>query len=208
MRSFQLICGLALVFGLSAVARAEGEIKLPVPGKSVSIEVFIANFSTAADAEKGVPTAEQILDLEKQGKLANSTRVQLATLDMQTAKVQYGESVPVATGSTIRPGGGPPAVSYRMTETGTIIEATPRVEEDGSVVLLLSVQETRLVPGSKAGAEKEDAGGFTPTKTAMMNVKTTLRVPAGKSVVTGGQRSDKDPGQTWIVISAKVIGAK
>ena len=208
MRSFQLICGLALVFGLSAVARAEGEIKLPVPGKSVSIEVFIANFSTAADAEKGVPTAEQILDLEKQGKLANSTRVQLATLDMQTARVQYGESVPVATGSTIRPGGGPPAVSYRMTETGTIIEATPRVEEDGSVVLLLSVQETRLVPGSKVGAEKEDAGGFTPTKTAMMNVKTTLRVPVGKSVVTGGQRSDKDPGQTWIVISAKVIGAK
>ena len=208
MRSFQLICGLAFAFGLSAVARAEGEFKLPVPGKSVSIEVFIANFSTAADAEKGVPTAEQILELEKQGKLATSTRVQLATLDMQTAKVQYGESVPVATGSTIRPGGGPPAVSYRMTETGTIIEATPRVEEDGSVVLLLSVQETRLVPGSKAGAEKEDAGGFTPTKTAMMNAKTTLRVPAGKSVVIGGQRSDKDPGQTWIVISAKVIGAK
>jgi type II secretory pathway component HofQ len=207
MRSFQLICGLALVFGLSTFALAEDEKTLPIPGKSVSIEVFIANFSTAADAEKGVPTAEQILELEKQGKLASSTRVQLATLDMQTARVQYGESVPVATGATSRPGGGPPAVSYRYTETGTIIEATPRVEEDGSVVLLLSVQETRLVPGTKAGAEKEE-GGFTPTKTALMNTKTTLRVPAGKTVVTGGQRSDKDPSQTWIVISAKVLGAK
>jgi hypothetical protein len=41
-----------------------------------------------------------------------------------------------------------------------------------------------------------------------MNAKTTLRVPAGKSVVTGGQRSDKDPGQTWIVISAKVLDGK
>jgi type II secretory pathway component HofQ len=208
MRSFNLICGLAMVFGLSAVARAEDEIKLPVPGKSVSIEVFIANFSTAADAEKGTPTEAEILEMEGQGKLANSTRVQLMTLDMQTAKVQYGESVPVATGSTSRPGGGPPAVSYRMVETGTIIEATPRVEDDGSVVLLLSVQETKLVPGTKTGAEKEEAGGFTPTKTAMMNARTTLRVPAGKSVVTGGQRSDKDPSQTWIVISAKVIDAK
>ena len=95
-----------------------------------------------------------------------------------------------------------------MVETGTIIEATPRVEEDGSVVLLLRVQETRLIPVNKAGAEKEEAGGFTPTKTAVMSSKTTLRVPAGKSVVTGGQRSDKDPSQTWIVISAKVLGAK
>jgi type II secretory pathway component HofQ len=208
MRSFQLICGLTLVFGLSAIARAEGEFKLPAPGKSVSIEVLIANFSTAAGTEPGTPTAEKILELEKQGKLASSTRVQLATLDMQSARVQYGESVPVPTGATIRGGGGPPAVSYRYTETGTIVEATPRVEEDGSVVLLLSVQETRLVPGSKAGAEKEEAGGFTPTKTAMMTAKTTLRVPAGKSVVTGGQRSDKDPSQTWIVISAKVLEAK
>ena len=90
-----------------------------------------------------------------------------------------------------------------MTETGTTVEATPRVEDDGSVVLLLSVQETRLVPGNKA-----DEAGFTPTKTAIMSGKTTLRVPAGKSVVTGGQCSDKDPSQTWIVISAKVIGAK
>jgi len=208
MRSFNLICGLALVFGLSAVGRADDEIKLPVPGKGVSIVVLIANFSTAVDAEKGVPTAEQILELEKQGKLANSTRVQLATLDLQKASVQYGENVPVATGSTIRPGGGPPAVSYRMTETGTIVEATPRVEDDGSVVLLLRVQETRLVPVSKAGAEKEETGGFTPTKTAIMMANATLRVPAGKSVVTGGQRSDKDPSQTWIVISAKVISAK
>jgi type II secretory pathway component HofQ len=206
MRSFNLICGLTLVFGLSSVARAEGEIKLPVPGKGVSIEVLIANFQAAADAEKGVPTAEQILELEKRGNLASSTRVVLATLDMQTAKVQYGENVPVPTGATVQ--GGRPAVSYRMVETGTIIETTPRVEDDGSVVLLLSVQETRLVPVTKAGGEKEEASGFTPTKTAMMMAKTTLRVPAGKSVVTGGQRSDKDPSQTWIVISAKVLDAK
>jgi hypothetical protein len=206
MRSFNLICGLALAIGLSGVALAEGEKALPVPGKSVSIEVLIANFSTAANAEKGVPTAEQILELEKQGNLASSTRVQLATLDMQTAKVQYGENVPVPTGATVQ--GGRPAISYRMVETGTIIEATPRLEDDGSVVLLLSVQETRLVPGTKAGAEKEEAGGFTPTKTAVMSAKTTLRVPAGKSVVTGGQRSDKEPNQTWIVISAKVLSAK
>ena len=58
----RLPCGLALLCGLSAVARGEGEIKLPIPGKGVSIEVLIANFSMAADAEKGVPTAEQILD--------------------------------------------------------------------------------------------------------------------------------------------------
>ena len=152
MRSFNLICGLVLVCGLSATSRAEGEIKLPVPGKGVSIEVLIANFSTAADGEKGVPTAEQILELEKQGKVASSTRVQLATLDMQTAKVQFGENVPVPTGSSRGPGGGPPAISYRYTETGAIVEATPRVEEDGSVILLLSIQETRQVPASKAGA--------------------------------------------------------
>ncbi len=208
MRSFHLICGLALVFVLSTVAGAEDEVKLPTPGKSVSIEVLIANFASVTDSETGVPTAEQILELAKQGKLASSTRVQLATLDMQSAKVQFGETVPVPAGATSRPGGGPSAVSYRYTETGTIIEATPRVEEDGSVVLLLSVQQTRLVPGSQAGAEKEEAGGFALTKTATMSAKTTLRVPAGKSVITGGQRSDKDPSQTWIVISAKVLGAK
>ena len=208
MRSFQVIFGLVLVFGFSAAARAEGEDKLPVPGKGVSIDVLIANFSTALDAENGVPTAEQILELQKQGKLASSTRVQLATLDSQKVSVQYGETVPVASGATTRGGGGPPMVSYRYTETGTIVEATPRVEGDGSVVLLLSVQETRLIPGTKAGDEKEEAGGFAPTKTAIMNTKTTLRVPAGKSVVTGGQRSGKDPSQTWRVISARFLDAK
>ena len=203
MRS--LTCGFALAFSLLFAPWAAAADDLPAAGKAVSIEVIIADvFPTAVGSD--TPTLEQILDLEKQGKLASLTRLRMATIDLQKAMVQFGERVPVATGRMVR-GGGPPgggeSFAYTTMEMGTTIEATPRVEDDGSVILLLSLQDARLKE-----VEKPEGASFAPAKTAQLVSRTTLRIPPGKAVITGGQRSDKEKSQVWIAVSAKVIEAK
>jgi hypothetical protein len=205
------ILGCLLAICLSARSGWSDE-KLPVAGKSVSIEVLIAHVSQGG-ADAPAPTREQILELDKQGKVASLTRVQLTTLDLQTAMVQFGERTGVVAGRTSVPSGpnssGRFANIVQTVEMGTIVEATPRVEDDGSVVLLLKIEQSRLIPApDQAGGDKTEPSAFIPPKTVTSQCKNTLRVPAGKWIAIGGQRGEKEPSQTWILVSANVGDAK
>lgn len=182
----------------------------PAAGKSVSIEVLIVQLSDTgtAGANAPAPTRELILELEKQGKITSLSRLQLNTLDQQAATVQFGERVGVVTGRTTFPGGanagpsGRVASSIQFQEVGTLVEATPQVEGEGAILLMLKIEQTRL--NAAPEGEKNDPAAFIPPKTSITQCKTTLRVPTGKWVATGGQRGESEPTQTWILVTAKV----
>ncbi len=185
----------------------------PAAGKSVSMEVLIVQLSDTgtAGANAPAPTRELILELEKQGKITSLTRLQLNTLDQQAATVQFGERVGVVTGRTAVSGGAAPsgtgpggrfASSIQFQEVGTLVESTPQVESDGAILLMLKIEQTRL--NAAPEGEKNDPAAFIPPKTSITQCKTTLRVPMGKWVATGGQRGEGEPTQTWILVTAKV----
>jgi Flp pilus assembly secretin CpaC len=210
-----LLCGfvLALAFVASYSRAAE-----PTAGKAVSVEVLIVDVATAAlGTSTEDPTPEKLMELEKQGKLAGLARMKLASIENLEASVQLGEMVGVPTGRTFARGGGfggagaaggaagdGGTTSYQMRNIGTLLRVNPRVEQDGSILVELNVERSKL-----AEAPMPEGGGFTPGRTVQIQARTTLRVPPGKSVVTGGHSTaGKDGTQTWIIVSAKVLDGK
>lgn len=213
---------LALCLCAAHIAAAdEKESKPEKAGKGVSIEILIADLVSgqAVGSDEGAdPTPERILELEKQGKLPVITRIRLATLENIPGMVQFGERVGVESARNFTgrpaaggPGGreGPPGgfgggvtSSFTYQNVGTLVSATPRVEQDGSIILELTVEQSRMVdPPMPEGAERP---AFSPAKSITVTSKSTVRVPAGKAVLAGGKRATgKDAGQTWIVVTAK-----
>ena len=141
------------------------------------------------------------------------TRAHLTTLDGSKALIQIGEQTAVASGQQIgfggrRGGGGnegaAPAVTtnYSMQQTGTKFQIRPRVEADGSVVLELSTEKSRIVPAPAAEEGQEQA--FQPPKTTTMTSQTTLRIPPGQTVLVGGLQAagGGESGQVVLLVSA------
>ena len=128
-------------------------------GRSVALDVTIAEFADSAKTaaslplESGQKTLERIRELESQGKVALVTRVRLATVDGQPAMLQIGEQASLATsrrvgGRPLREGGGfePAAASYVRQNVGLLIGATPRVQSDGSLSVDLDLEKSQIAP--------------------------------------------------------------
>lgn len=87
---------------------------------------------------------------------------------------------------------------------------TPRIEDDGAILVMFVVQQSRLIEQSAPPEDKKagSGGGGIQPKMAMLKWDSIARVPTGKSVVSVCQRSDKDAMKAWIVVTAKVVDAK
>jgi hypothetical protein len=159
-------------------------------------------------------TQEKILELEKQGKIARWSRVQFTTLESQTAVMQFGERGPSSGSKSVTSLFQVAGSSASGQDSGTIVQVTPRIEEKGSILMFLDVQQqTLLDPPAPAAAEKsepgkKDAAPPPAGTTAVVRCSTTLRLDPGIWNVSGVQRSDKSPTQTWILVNAKVLEAK
>jgi type II secretory pathway component GspD/PulD (secretin) len=66
-----------------------------------------------------------------------------------------------------------------------MIRATPSCEEGGGVVVNLKIERTRLLPKSKA----DGAAEVEPQQTVTLTANSTVRIPAGQSVLVSGSRS-------------------
>jgi type II secretory pathway component GspD/PulD (secretin) len=192
----------ALWFCSAFFANAQ-EKPLKQPGKGVSIEVMLVESleSSGKIVDAKTPTRDEINELDKQGKISRWTRVEIITLEQQQSILQFGErtGAPTKSGSAITGGGvaGAP-------ESGTIVQVTPRVVDDGILVSFL-VQQSR--PAGQPIPSENKEGGASP-KASMVMCDSIVRVPPGQSVVLACQRTDKEPMQTWIVVTAKVIDSK
>jgi len=87
----------------------------------ITFEVLIADLAEALEQ----PTAASILELEKTGKLSFFTRLKLASLEEQTAIVDFSEMAPRIRGWTVTGRGSTP--SYTSMNVGTVVQITTRV---------------------------------------------------------------------------------
>ena len=186
-----------ILLGMEATGRADE----PQGGQMISLDVLLADVSGAA-LDDGEITAAKVLDLEKQGKLDAAARIHLSVLENTPGFANFSESVPVATARQDF-GGGRGGNAYSMQNHGTTVQATARVEQDGTIVLELQVERSRLVANRPAG-EDGGAANIAATKTTQASVRTTTRLASGKPVIVGSQQSGtgKDAVHTYVVLTA------
>jgi hypothetical protein len=199
-----------------------GDSTRPLPavaGKPIAFEILIAD--TAEPVEPA--TAARILELEKAGKLSSASRYQLSSLENMPAHFQFGERAPRVVGRTMTasgsrggfggPGGaGPPAAMstpiYNDTNVGTLVQATARIEDDGSVVAQLMVERSGIVAARDVGFDPN--GGEPLQGMQTLTNQTTARFKPGEPQLIGGRRATagKETTQTWIVATVIIGGGK
>jgi len=182
----------------------------PQAGQVVSLDVLLADVSGAAVGDSEM-TAAKVLDLERQGKLDAATRIKLSVIENSQGMVNFSEAAPVATGRQdfgggFGGGGGRGAsTAYSMQNYGTMVQVTARVEQDGSIVLNLQVERSRLVANRPAG-EEGGAASIAATKTTQARVHTTARLASNKPTIVGSQQAGvgKEAIHTYVVLTASV----
>ncbi len=159
-----------------------------------------------------LPSAKELLELEKQGQLDRVLRVRLSSVEQNRAMVQFGERVPVATGRSVggfgRGGaaadGRPVSISYSLENIGTLISATTRVEDSGTVVADLQVERSQMAAIARPAEDVPDAVGR--QKTVSLTSQTTLRLKPGEPTLAKASRFTADGETTgqFIVVTATV----
>jgi type II secretory pathway component GspD/PulD (secretin) len=172
----------------------------PPAGQVVQLELLIAD-TTGPIA--GDVTAAAILEMETKGQLASGARIRLTTLEQQEAQVHFGERVPVPIGRVFRGGDRAAETTYNTENTGTLLQATTRVEQDGSIIAQVTVDQTRLAP-SKPTPRDEPAPGIELRRTEQISTRTTVRLTSGKPVIIGSRDASTggEGAQTYLVLTA------
>ena len=206
MRYVMAMVAALLFLAVGAAIRADE----PQAGQVVSLDVLLADVSGAAVGDSEM-TAAKVLDLERQGKLDAATRIKLSVIENSQGMVNFSEAAPVATGRQdfgggFGGGGGRGAsTAYSMQNYGTMVQVTARVEQDGSIVLNLQVERSRLVANRPAG-EEGGAASIAATKTTQARVHTTARLASNKPTIVGSQQAGvgKEAIHTYVVLTASV----
>jgi type II secretory pathway component GspD/PulD (secretin) len=183
----------------------------PAAGKVVQLEIVLATASVpseeaaAAERPAGKEALAQIEAWSKAGKLTHLTRIKVHTLEQSAAEFQFSEVVPLITGRTVFPGGrgGNPMVqqpTFTREEAGTLISATPRVEESGTILVFLKVEQSRFeTQPAQPQSEGEKDFPLPPSK-EMQTCQTTVRIKDGVPEVVGGFTSSTIDGTTQSVV--------
>lgn len=189
----------------------------PAAGKVVQLEIVLATAAVpsegaaAAERPAGKAMLEQIEAWSKAGKLTHLTRIKVLTLEQNSAEFQFSEVVPLITGRTVFPGGrgGNPMVqqpTFTREEAGTLISATPRVEESGTILVFLKVEQSRFeTQPAQPQAEGEKDFPLPPSK-EMQTCQTTVRIEDGVPEVVGGfaTSAGRAATQSVVVLTAHV----
>jgi type II secretory pathway component GspD/PulD (secretin) len=182
--------------------------------ESIFLEATIAEFDgppPQTDWDSADDPAKRITELEAQGKVSLMTRISLATLDGREAKAQFGQRVAVVSGRvrTGRGGEFPGAVSnqFVMDQVGTVLSFMPVLADDGSIIVELTVEKSRLAPAEPPAASASE-DGFIPPRTITISLQTSVRVPPGKTVAVGGYRSSTAPDATHALVFVRAAVEK
>jgi type II secretory pathway component GspD/PulD (secretin) len=163
----------------------------------------------------------KVLELQKKGTIGGLKRVRLSVLENQSGSVAVMENKPYVVGTTRGAGGGPGGrggppsasmVNYR--NLGTTVRITPRVNDEGRVLLAIHVEDARAnstKDGVKIG-EADDGAAVNAAQFVNASLESKLAVPSGKAVVAEGVKvnSRSEDSHIVVIVSAKVVerGAK
>lgn len=152
----------------------------------------------------GIPQANVVISaLEQVTDVQIVSSPALTVLDNQTAKLQVGDQVPIATRtsqSVVNPDA-PTVNDIEFRDTGIILSVTPRVNASGLVILDITQEVSDVVPTTTSNLNS-------PT-IRQRKINSSVAVQSGREIVLGGlmgmssQRSDNGvPG----LISVPIFG--
>ncbi|WP_425613421.1 hypothetical protein NA78x_003253 [Anatilimnocola sp. NA78] len=214
----ELLDRIAKRFGLVSFNAATADAA-PTKGKKlIAFEVVLIDRppSDVAGEQGQLPTAAELLALEKKGKLPSVQRLKLSVLENVESRMQFGEDAPLVTSRTSRGGGGgfgggggmPVSESVSYQSLGTMLTVTAEVDADGKVIASLSLQRSSLAPSKPVekveGQEAASPPAFPRKLTSTIN--TATRLAPGETAVLCGQQTQNGntPGELWVLVSAKV----
>lgn len=192
--------------------------QVPRSGKRIEFEVVLIDRSAGELKEETniAPTAAQLLELEKKGKLNSVQRLKLMTLENVEARLQLGEESPLVTSRTRGArdaggfpggggfGGGSESVTY--TSLGTIVTVTANIDE-GKVAASLTLQRTSLTPQKPAEkVEGQEAVSTNYPRKGMTTISTSVRLTPGETMVVSGQQTltGGTPSELWVLVTARL----
>ncbi len=110
----------------------------------------------------------------------------MMTLDNQRGYVQVGQSVPMVTGVTQSNFG--QTNNVEPTDTGIILEVTPRISPDGMVVMQIAATRSEVGPESEGIPIFVSLAGqvVRQPRIDIIQATTTIAAPDGQTVVLGG----------------------
>jgi hypothetical protein len=178
----------------------------PAPAPRGKSEFAVIDLDLAAPPET---ILAELRKLGVQGRLDVLNRVQLTTLDKQSASVQLTRHEPMIMGVTHTTFG--TVNTTAQVSVGLLVGIEPRVAPGDVVVLQIDVNESRLgrteegvvLSTSKAGETIRQAPSVSIT------LRSTVRTPAGKTVVVAAA-SESGPRrtETLLLVSARVLNVK
>jgi hypothetical protein len=144
-----------------------------------------------------------------QGRLDDLNRLQMTTLDKQSASVQFTRQEPMITGTTLTTFGQTNSVTFAS--AGLIVAIVPHVAEGGDVLLEIDLNQTRQGRPEEGVPISVSSAGQTIRSTPRISsvLRSTVKAPAGKTVVVAAA-SESGPRrtETVLLVSARVLNVK
>jgi general secretion pathway protein D len=137
-------------------------------------------FFSGTDAKVALNALTEITDV----RVISSP--QLMVLDNQTARLQVGDEVPIATQSAISTGDSDARIvnEIQFRDTGVILEVTPRVNASGLVVLDVLQEVSDVIATTTSDIDS-------PTIQQRV-IRTTVAVQSGDTIALGGLIRDRE----------------
>jgi type II secretion system protein D len=132
-------------------------------------------FSASSDAISVLVRA-----LKAQGKVEILSRPSVTALDNQVAYIQVGQSVPTPSATTIG-ASGIATTSVTYVATGVILQVTPKIASDGTIIMRLDPQISTVTNSTIMVGPSTFAPTFDVTRAS-----TTVSAVDGQTVVIGG----------------------
>lgn len=190
------------VQSLAAVLEQIDRLPRRIEVRLLLVDVRDADVSFADGAFEDY--AAQLKKLQADGAATIVNRVRLTTLENQPAQVQIGATKPIVSGAVLGPNGRR-SNNYVMNDEGTLVEAVPRAAGDGTIVMELRVEQTRIEDAEQPSGD--DATDITPSSRSTAVLSTTVSVPNGETVtLTDMAEQDGDSSRNLVVIvSARIL---
>src|SRR5262249_32798842 len=114
------------------------------------------------------------------------SRPQIQTLDNQTALINVGQDIPYVTASNLTATGiVSNSITYRS--VGVILQVTPRISPDGTVIMRVIPEVSKVAPTTI-----NLGNGVTATAFDVQHVETTVTAQDGETVAIGGLITKRD----------------
>jgi hypothetical protein len=125
-------------------------------------------------------------------KLSILSRPQIRALDSQLAEVFVGQTIPTVTSFNTNATTGVLSPILTQRETGIGMQVTPRINDDGNIVIQLYAYRSQLSQETVTVTTDSRGVAVGQRITDLSNVRSTVLVPSNSTIVIGGMISSRD----------------